>query len=100
MKYIKDGLPKGGIFSQAVHMKLFERFGLQWKLEGCYIRDARYFYEEGEAKSEPLENVVLACKHIKEHIDDGNDNPMFTIRVRYLKIFCKKRCDVGNSIFQ
>ncbi len=100
IKYIKKSLPHGGIFSQSIHMKLFERFGTRWKLEGCYIRDARYFYEDDEAKAEPLENVVLACKHVKEHLDDNNNNPMFTIRARYLKIFCKKRCEIGSSIFQ
>lgn len=99
MNYIKENLPKGGIFSQAIHMKLFERNGLRWRLEGCYFRDAEYSYKDGEAKAKPLGNVVLACKHVKEHLDKNNDNSMFLIRAKYLHIFCKKNCTIKDDIF-
>jgi len=99
MTYIKENLPKGGIFSQAMHMKLFERIGLRWQLEGCYFRDSEYFYKDGEARAKPLENVVLACKHVKKHLDKKNDNPMFLIKAKYLHIFCKKNCTIKDDIF-
>ena len=100
LNYSKEHLPHGGIFSQSVHHKLFERIGLfRWKLYGCYIRDTRYYNENGEDLAEPLENIVLACEHVKQHCDNKNNNKMFCIRAEYLHIFCKKRCEVGRAVF-
>jgi len=96
-QHMKEHLPKGGIFSQAIHHKLFQRNGLlRWKLVGCYIRDTNYTKDEkGEDIAEPLESVVLACQHVKDHCDKGTRNAMFGIRASYLRMFCKKGCEVN-----
>lgn len=105
MKWIEENLPRSGIYSQAVHHKLFERIGLfKWKLIGCYIRDTKYTTNEnGEDEAEPLENVVMACEHMKQYLGnmekEGNKkcNSMFYIRANFIRIFCKKNCD--NNAF-
>lgn len=102
--FMKEHLPKGGIFSQAIHDKLFERNGFRWKLVGCYIRDTKYETENGEDVAEPLENIVLACEHVKQHLDKFNKegkrtcNQMFGIRASYLRMFCKKNCELNPFI--
>ncbi len=101
-QYMKDHLPRGGIFSQAIHHKLFHRIGLRWKLVGCYIRDTNYTKDEnGEDVAEPLENIVLACQHVKDHLaqldKEGKRtcNAMFGIRAEWLHMFCKKGCEIS-----
>lgn len=103
MNWIKDNLPRGGIFSQSIHHKLFERSGLfTWKLKGCYIRDTVYTTENGEDVAEPLDNVVKACEHVKKHLDElqvkgiTKCNAMFGIRANYLNMFCKKGCESSS----
>jgi len=96
--YMKEHLPKGGIYSQATHHKLFERNGLfHWKLRGCYIRDTRYYTKDGEDLAEPLDDIVLACQHVKEHLDKCGEtcNQMFGIRASWLRGFCPKHCELN-----
>ena len=100
--WMKEHLPKGGIYSQSVHHKLFERNGLfRWKLRGCYIRDTRYYNDNGKDLAEPLKDVVLACEHVKKHLDnlDKNGikkcNQMFGIRASWLRGFCPKDCKLN-----
>jgi len=99
--YMKDHLPRGGIFSQATHHKLFERNSFRWKLRGCYIRDTRYYTDNGEDLAEPLDDVVLACEHVKKHLDALDKagkkkcNAMFGIRASWLRGFCPKHCELN-----
>ena len=97
-EHMKKHLPRGGIVSQAVHHKLFERNGFfRWKLRGCYIRDTRYYTEDDKDLAEPLDGVVMACKHVKEHLDKCGKtcNQMFGIRASWLHNFCPKHCELN-----
>lgn len=99
-RHMKEHLPRGGIMSQAIHDKLFERKGwFSWRLIGCYIRDTKYTKDEnGEDVAETLDDIVMACEHVKQHLDildkEGKRtcNKMFGIRASWLRTFCVKGC--------
>lgn len=101
MKYIKEHLPQGSILSQAVHYKLFERNGLfNWKHHGCYIRDTKYYTKGGKDLAEPLDEIVLACEHIKNQLDKCGKtcNQMLGIRASYLRGYCIKDCKLNPFV--
>jgi len=99
MQGMKKNLPHGGIYSQSVHARLYERIGLfRWKHRGCYIRDTKYYNENGEDLAEPLDNIVLVCKHVKEHCDKNTNNQMFLIRAKWLHSPRCNSCQIKRNI--
>jgi len=91
---MKKHLPKDGILSQSIYAELYERVGLFWKHHGCFIRDTEYYSEKGEDLAKPLDDIVLVCRHIKEHCDANNNNKMFLIRARWLHRSICNRCEI------
>ena len=101
MQGMKKNLPHSGIYSQSVHARLYERIGLfQWKHRGCYIRDSKYYKEDGEDLAEPLDNIVLICKHVKEHLDKKTNNQMFLIRAKWLHSPRCNNCHIKRNIIK
>lgn len=94
---VKEHLPKAGISSQATHVELYERVGLFWKHRGCFIRDTKYYTKDGKDLAETLDNVVLVCKHVKEHCDKQTNNQMFLIRAKWLHRSMCDRCEIKKS---
>jgi len=94
---IKEHLPKGGIFSQSIHAELYAHKGLRSIHHGCFIRDTRYYEENGNDLAEPLDDVVLVCKHIKEHCNKGTNNQMFLIRAEWLHRRKCNRCEIKKQ---